>query len=148
MKIERTDSLHPIRPAAKQNAPESEGVRFKDILHEAVSSAPGTSQPGMIKPLPPAGAGLALRPIAGRGELLSRADALLGLLDSLQKGLSGPEWTTKDAYAAVRAIEDRADELAPLVERLPQGDPLRDFMNRIVITASVEAIKFRRGDYL
>jgi hypothetical protein len=83
-----------------------------------------------------------------RGELLNRADELLGLLESLQAGISGPGLSVKEAYASLQAIEERAGELAPLVERLPEGDPFRDFMNRIAITASVEAIKFRRGDYL
>jgi hypothetical protein len=79
---------------------------------------------------------------------LNRADELLGLLESLQARITGSGLSLTEAYASVRAIEDRADELAPLVEQLPEGDPFRDFMNRVVITASVEAIKFRRGDYL
>ena len=48
----------------------------------------------------------------------------------------------------MKAIEDRADELTPYIENLPEDDDFRDFLNRLVITASVEAIKFRRGDTL
>ena len=77
----------------------------------------------------------------------ARADELIGLLEFMQGGISGSGLPVKDACASVRAIEDGADALAHLVDRLPEGDPFRDIMNRIVITASVEAIKFRRGDY-
>lgn len=148
MKIHRTDSRSPLQPAAKPSAPEPAATRFRDVLREAMAEAPGVSRPGGIPSIPPAGTGIGYVSAAGRDELLSRADALLGLLESLQKGLSGHGLLLKDAYASVRAIEDRADELAPLVEQLPEGDALRDCMNRIVIAASVEAIKFRRGDYL
>ena len=147
MKIHRTDNLHPPQPGAVRTAPEPAGTRFQDVLRDAVSAAPGLTVPGSIGNLPPAGAGMGHVAVGGREELLSRADELIGLLESLQGGISGPGLPVKDACASVRAIEDGADALAPLVERLPEGDPFRDFMNRIVITASVEAIKFRRGDY-
>mgnify|MGYP000900040320 FL=1 len=147
MKIQRTDHRHPLEPGAKPGAPEAAGTRFRDILREAVAEAPGLSKPGIVGNIPPAGTGLGHVRVAGRDELLSRADELLGILESLQNALSGPGLPLQDAYASVRAIEDRADELAPLVDRLPEGDALRDCVNRIVITATVEAIKFRRGDY-
>lgn len=147
MKIERTDNLHPLMPGATKPAPEPAGTRFQDVLRDAVSAAPGLTVPGAIGNLPSAGAGMGLVAVGGRGELLSRADELIGLLEFLQGGISGSGLPVKDACASVRAIEDGADALAHLVERLPEGDPFRDIMNRIVITASVEAIKFRRGDY-
>ena len=62
--------------------------------------------------------------------------------------MAGPGLPLSEACASVRAIEDRADEIEPIIERLPEGSAIRNFMSRIVITASVEAIKFRRGDYL
>lgn len=147
MKIQRTEHGHPLEPGAKPGAPEPAGTRFRDVLREAVAEAPGLSKPGIVRNIPPAGTGPVHVRVAGRDELLSRADELLGILESLQNALSGPGLPLQDAYASVRAIEDRADELAPLVDRLPEGDALRDCVNRIVITATVEAIKFRRGDY-
>ncbi len=148
MKIQRTDNLPSLRTGAKPCAPDSAGTAFREVLRKAVSESPGTVRSGVVRGIPPAGEGVAFARPGERGELLNRADELLGLLETLQEGISGPGLSVTEAYASVRAIEDRADELAPLVERLPEGDPFRDFMNRVVITASVEAIKFRRGDYL
>ena len=147
MKIHRTDNLHPPRPDTARTAPESAGTAFREVLRKAVSESPGTARSGVVRGIPPAGTGVAFARPGERGEILNRADELLGLLESLHAGISGPGLSVKEAYASVRALEDRADELAPLIERLPEGDPFRDFMNRIVITASVEAIKFRRGAY-
>lgn len=148
MKIHRTDNQHPLQPGAKPGVPEPAGSPFREVLRVAVTASPGTSKPATVQGIPPAGTGMGFRVIEGREDFLTRADELLGLLESLQKGIAGPGLPPRDAYASVRTIEDRADELATLVERLPAGDPFRDFMNRVVITASVEAIKFRRGDYL
>ena len=148
MKIHRIDNLPPSRPGAARTAPEHAGDRFREVLRDALSPAPGVREPGIAHAIPPAGTGAGIRVIGVREELLSRADELVGLLESLLGGISGTGLSLKDAYTSVRAIEDRADELAPLVERLPEGDPFRECMNRIVITASVEAIKFRRGDNL
>lgn len=148
MKIERTDNLQPLQPADKNKNPGMTGERFHDVLLETVSATPGLSQPKTLQNLPPAGGFAGFIPNPGREELLGRADQLLVLLESLQKNLSGPGLPLKDAYASMKAIEDRADELTPLLEGLPEGNDFRDFLNRLVITASVEAIKFRRGDYL
>jgi hypothetical protein len=148
MKIERPDNPHPLQPADRKKSPGPVGERFRDVLQEAVSTTPGISQPGNLQNLPPAGGLAGFVPHPGRKELVGRADQLLALLESLQKNLSGPAMPLKEAYDSMKAIEDRADELTPLMESLPEGDDFRDFLNRLVITASVEAIKFRRGDYL
>ncbi len=87
-------------------------------------------------------------PTADRTMLVGRADQLLGLLESYRQKMSSSGLPIQDAYVSMKAIEDQADELAPFIESLPEGDDFRDFLNRLVITASVEAIKFRRGDYL
>jgi hypothetical protein len=148
MKIERPDNLQPLQPADKKKNPGVTGERFRDVLQETVSATSGLPQPSPLQTLPPAGGYAGFIPNPGREELVGRADQLLVLLESLQKNLSGPGLSLKEAYDSMKAIEDGADELTPLIETLPEGDDFRDFLNRLVITASVEAIKFRRGDYL
>jgi len=148
MKIERTDSLQQPQPAGKKKTANPTGERFGDILEKTVSESRGTTRPRTIGSLPPAGGIAGFIPVAGKKDLVGRADQLLDLLEAYQKKISGPGLPLQDAYISMKAIEDRADELTPYVESLPEGDDLRDFLNRLVITASVEAIKFRRGDYL
>ncbi len=148
MKIERSDNLkHPV-PGGKKPAPASAGERFVDILQNTVSEVMATSPSKTIQTLPPAGTLAGFIPSADRKELVGRADQLLDLLDSYRRRLENPRLPMKEAYTSMKAIEDRADELTPYIEVLPEDDDFRTFLNRLVITASVEAIKFRRGDYL
>ena len=148
MKIERTDSLQTAPGGGKKKASNTTGERFGDILQQTVQSS-SSANPVLAVTAPPFAAGAVGRfPAAGRKELIGRADQLLELLEMCRSRLSSPEVSVQEAYASMKAVEDSADELTPFVESLPEGDDFRDFLNRLVITASVEAIKFRRGDYL
>ena len=148
MKIERTDNLkHPV-PGEMRPTPATAGERFGDILQNAVAGVTATTRTGTLQAVPPAGVLAGFIPYADRKELVGRADQLLNLLESYQRKLENPRLPTKEAYTSMKAIEDQADELTPYIESLPEDDEFRDFLNRLVITASVEALKFRRGDYL
>lgn len=148
MKIERTDSLQSPPGGGKQKSPNTAGERFGDILQQTLQSS-SSANPVLAVTASPFAAGAVGRfPAAGRKELIGRADQLLELLEMCRSRLSSPAVTVQEAYASMKAVEDSADELTPFVESLPEGDEFRDFLNRLVITASVEAIKFRRGDYL
>jgi hypothetical protein len=148
MKIERTDSLQHPPPGGKKKNADQMGERFGDILEQTISRSMSASAPGPLQSLPPAGGIAVFIPAADKKELVGRADRLLDLLESYQERISGSGLPLQDAYISMKAIEDRADELSPYIENLPEDDDFRDFLNRLVITASVEAIKFRRGDYL
>lgn len=148
MKIERTDSLqHPVPGGKKKNASPTR-ERFSDILQHNVNGASAALQSKTIQSMPPPAGLFGFIPAADKTELIGRADQLLNLLESYQKKLESPGIPVKEAYTSMKAIEDRADELTPYIESLPKGDTFREFLNRLVITASVEALKFRRGDYL
>jgi hypothetical protein len=148
MKIERTDNLkHPV-PGGKKPTPGATGERFGEILQNTVSGVMAATEPRTLQDIPPAGGFAGFIPSADRKDLAGRADQLLNLLESYQKKLENPGTQVKEAYSSMKAIEDQADELTPYIESLPENDEFRDFLNRLVITASVEAIKFRRGDYL
>jgi len=148
MKIERTDSLQHPQPGGKKKNADPTGERFGDILEKTISKTVSTSQTGPLQSLPPIGGIAGFIPAADKKDLVGRADQLLDLLESYQKSISSTGLPLQDAYRSMKAIEDRADELTSYIENLPEDDHFRDFLNRLVIMASVEAIKFRRGDTL
>jgi len=148
MKIERTDNLKQPPPGRKKPIPATTGERFSDILQNTVSGITASTQTKTLQGIPPAGVLAGFIPPTERKELVGRADQLLNLLESYQKKLENPGTPMKEAYTSMKAIEDQADELTPYIEALPENDEFRNFLNRLVIMASVEAIKFRRGDYL
>jgi hypothetical protein len=148
MKIERKDN-HPLtQQGGKKNTPNPAGERFGDVLQNTLSGVPATPRSSAPQALPPAGGLAGFIATADRKEIVGRADQLLHRLESYQKDLESPGVAMREAYTSMKDIEDRADELSSYIETLPEGDEFRDFLNRLVITASVEAIKFRRGDYL
>jgi hypothetical protein len=45
-------------------------------------------------------------------------------------------------------MEMENQELIPMMESLPDGDGLKDILNRLLVSSTVEVIKFNRGDYI
>ena len=148
MKIESTDNLPSTATAGRKNKAARKGEQFGRVLEKTLSQAASAEKPGSLQGLPPAGGFAGYIPAPDRKMLVGRADRLLELLESYRQKMTSSGLPIQDAYHSMKAIEDRADELAPFIESLPEGDDFRDFLNRLIITASVEAIKFRRGDYL
>jgi len=80
------------------------------------------------------------------GAALRQADKILVLMDNYSKALGDPQRTLKSVEPILEQIQDE-------VKRLP-ADPAQNntgvgnIINDIAVMASVEAIKFHRGDYV
>jgi hypothetical protein len=137
----RVHADKPARPAVP-----SPGA-FGDILKEKLASAPGTAASGI-------GLGLVeptqLQPVAEApaNRLVGRVERYLDLLDDYRQQLADPRVSLKGLDAMVREMEAGKDALAPALGSLPESDGIKDILNRTLVTASLEIIKFRRGDYL
>ena len=122
---------------------------FGDILKEQLAAAPGAATSG-------SGIGLGLvAPTqlqsvaqAPANRLDGRVERYLDLLDDYRRKLADPRVSLKGLDAMVAEMEAGKDALAPALGSLPEGDGIKDILNRTLVTASLEIIKFRRGDYL
>jgi hypothetical protein len=131
----------PGQPAASM--PRGFGEILQKTLNEATPAEPagasaGASvsilfQPAMPLPDPP---------------VMPRVEGFLNLLDNYQRQLADPRVSLKGLDPAVQAMEHGRDTLTPLLDTLPEGDRLKDVLNRALVTAELEIIRFRRGDYL
>jgi len=83
-----------------------------------------------------------------KAQSVERVEQFLNILEDYQKKLGDTNSTLKGFYSLVSKMESEAAKLKPLLDSLPDGDRLKDLLNRAVVTATVEAIKFNRGDYL
>jgi hypothetical protein len=54
----------------------------------------------------------------------------------------------KTLETTVKKLEGERDLLAPVADKLPDGDALKTIVNQSLVAASVEIFKFHRGDYL
>lgn len=79
---------------------------------------------------------------------LSRVEEFLDLLDGYRQKLGDPRVSLKGLDPLLREIQIQAGRLEPLGEALPLGDGLKDVIQRTLVEASVEVMRFRRGDYL
>jgi hypothetical protein len=48
----------------------------------------------------------------------------------------------------IKTIEKEKEQLSSVMESLPNEDALKDIVNRTLITASLEVMKYNRGDYI
>jgi len=145
---------HNILPGTEQQKTgagrRATGNEFHDILQEKISTS---SKPeGRTMTLPPVQhiPTMQFDPILNidKAQSVERVEQFLNILEDYQKKLGDTNSTLKGFYSLVSKMESEAAKLKPLLDSLPDGDRLKDLLNRAVVTATVEAIKFNRGDYL
>ncbi|HAR95472.1 MAG TPA: hypothetical protein DCR97_05855 [Deltaproteobacteria bacterium] len=145
MKI-TTDGIAVGNQAQNARQAEKTSQRFADILTKAENGQPASvdktspSQPlFQISPV-------LLDPIHGDG-LLQRLDKSLGLLESYQARLSDPTIPVHELQPDIDRLEEQNNQLQSDLANLPDGHPVKDLLNRSVVTMTVEIEKFRRGDF-
>jgi hypothetical protein len=122
-------------------------VAFGDLLKKTLEqAAPQGGAPGTAGQPPAAAAQAALGADSARA--VHRLDAFLDLLDGYREKLADPRVSLKRLDAVVKRMDQGRADLESLARSLPEEDGLRDIVNHSLVTASLEIIKFRRGDYL
>ncbi|UCF93760.1 MAG: hypothetical protein JSW39_06275, partial [Desulfobacterales bacterium] len=79
---------------------------------------------------------------------LDRVENFLNLLDEYCQMLGDPRKTLKDIQPLVASMTRAKEDLTPLLHTLPDGHGIKDILNQTLVTASLEIIKFNRGDYI
>ncbi len=79
--------------------------------------------------------------------ILERVEKLLDTLEEYQRNLGDTKTPTESLQALVNHMEEQNQSLAAVLVTLPDGDTLKDILNRVLITSVVEVEKFKRGDY-
>ncbi|MBN1828584.1 MAG: hypothetical protein JW884_05500 [Deltaproteobacteria bacterium] len=119
---------------------------FAGILQKSIEKINSTCQGH--EPLPQSVFPLAVLHTTGTPELaLKKSENLLELLERYDALLNDPGVPLKDIYPTISAMEESCDEIAPLLTSLEDTHPLRPIVNELLVIASIETIKFNRGDY-
>ncbi len=126
------------------------GEGFQDILNETMGQAPAKAgQSAAPPPLSNLGSirfDLASEP--DTKQTLVRMDRFLRLLETYQTQMDDPRVSLKETSTVVSQMEQQIPELLPILDTLPEGSGIKDLLNRLLVTSTVETIKFNRGDYL
>jgi hypothetical protein len=121
---------------------------FARVLDKAVHRGCDSTNPAG-KSLPAegiVGSTACVSAISGDHVAITRASHMLDLLETYAKALGDPHRTLKSIEPMVHQIHD---ELQELKANMPAKDAgLVKLVDDIAVTATVETLKFQRGDYV
>ena len=151
MKIDGNDEIAKTGYTAKtpKNEKASE-ADFKNILKDSLENS--TKVPIEVQPTPLLDPVSAIRfnPISVEDKIntVGRLEHLLNLLENYRQQLENPNVTLRTLEPIMNSIAREKDELSSKLDSMPNEDGLKDILNQTLITASLEVIKFNRGDYI
>ena len=151
MKIDNNDPiLKNLFPETKINPKPPADKEFGTILKESVGNlkkeVTGPRQTNFINPLN--GVQMSTSSSFDKQFALDRIENLIGLLDQYRHKLADPDITLKNIDPIIRQIDQETENLAPVLDSLPEGEEIKDLINQTLVTASLEVVKFHRGDYI
>jgi hypothetical protein len=145
MKI-TTDGIVAANQAQNSTQREKTSGRFEEILTDIAKKA--TTSPDKTSASQPAFqvAPVFLDPI-NNDDLLQRLDGSLALLESYQSRLGDPAVPIHELQPDVDKLEHEQNSLHSKLMSLSDDHPVKDLLNRSVVTMAVEVAKYRRGDF-
>jgi hypothetical protein len=151
MKIYGNDEI--LKNGYSSKTPKNEQTTdtdFKNILKESVEKS--TEKPSEIQPttlLDPISA-IRFNPLSPQDKniTIERVENLLNLLENYRQQLKNPNVTLRTIEPLMNTIADEKDQLSAKLDSIPNEDGLKAILNQTLIAASLEVIKFNRGDYI
>lgn len=151
MKIHGNDEILKNHYADKTQKNESkQPAEFERILKESVeNSTPNPAKTQSTDQMRPVSAvRLNMLSRQDTSGTVKRVDNLLNLLDRYRQQLANPRVTLRTIEPVMNKIAKEKEQLSATLDSLPNADGLKDILNQTLITATLEIIKFNRGDYI
>jgi hypothetical protein len=120
------------------------GNGFGGILKQAVEQTPTVGQ--VSAPATSIALGSVIP--TTNDSLTGRLEGFFDLLEGYCQKLSNPRVSLKGLASSIQQLEEGRDALIRMNEATPADDGLTDVLNQTLITAELEIMRFRRGDYL
>lgn len=139
-----------LQPSQPREVKDTGGGGFQETLQKTLQARPGP---------PPASTGAAalgeIRPVLmptienSSGKLVEDTGRLIDLLDAYAQQLADPAKSLRQIAPLVAEIQTQAERLTAAAGTEPHPHPeLQTLAARSAVAASVEVIRFRRGDYV
>jgi len=150
MKIVKNENLESVDVKKDLKGNMLSGVKFDDILQEAIKSASISKNKSIGSPPVCSMSDVPFGIISHteKTPLIERVEGFLDIFEDYQRRLGDSHVSVKDLYPFITRLEDETKNLVPFLSSLPEGDEVRDIINRILINTTVEIARFQRGDYL
>jgi hypothetical protein len=140
-------------PASPRYGPDpgrADAKDFDTVLRETAERPSQTASETQVNPAAPCatvtGCHPTIRPDTGL--VMERVGELLDTLDVYRQKLADARYTVRDMYPDIEQFSRQSRDLMPVLDSLPESDGLKDVVNQTVMTATLEAIRFYRGDYV
>jgi hypothetical protein len=151
MKINVTPQLRPD-PQVPQNRRKATptDADFQTILKQTVGCSTAEKQATRVAhPFGPQSVQPIVKPEAETAlSMADRIDRLVDRLENYRLKLADPQSSLKSIQPLLNDLAASSEKLAPKLEHLDEGDPLKDILNRSLVMVSLEITRFNRGDYL
>ena len=154
MKVTGNNEILPGILTEKQSkSTQSPAEGFDAILKEKIETstkAASSEATAFLNPIPPIHNLTISQPISPPDKeiTIGRVESLLDLLDDYRQKLADPQVTLKEIDALVGRISGEKENLTATLGSMEKGEQLQDILNQTLVTASLEIMKFRRGDYI
>jgi prefoldin subunit 5 len=86
--------------------------------------------------------------VAGSTNVERSIESTIDRLDEMERLLGDSTVTPKTVGQVIDQLTDQTEALRQTIEALPEGHPLQELGNEVTVLATVESIKWNRGDYL
>jgi hypothetical protein len=150
MKITPNEILTNLHNTKRSQSFNTSGQKFDEILRQQISNQASqtgqTTQPPAVQPFSPLNVSMISN--GDRHKNIEQVERFLDIIETYQKQLSNPSANLRDLNTLVSMMQEETINVMPILDSLPDGNALKDVINRAVVTSTVEMIKFNRGDYL
>jgi len=151
MKIEHNENIQKcLYPGVNSKNDKTQGADFNAVLKNEVEKSSNVisqnqKMPSMsnISPIQPN----MLSPTQN-SSIIERTENLLNILDEYQEKLRDPDISLKEIDPIIKQMEKEKENLTPVLDSIVEDDGLKDVLNQVLVTSSLETIKFNRGDYV
>jgi len=149
MEIQRvTGRIHPTQVAGQGKV--KSDITFAEILDRATDAVHPEAAPREARCCgTPVARDASCKVSHVDRQTLQHASKVLDVLEEYAQALENPQITLKSVEPIVLRIQQELKGLdVRSMTHLGQRDELAELVNHIAVTASVEAFKFQRGDYV
>lgn len=156
MKVTRTSDVgtpEAVEGARRPVKPEGEfGRVFQEELNQFASGAQQVTRPDAgtapLETAPIAPFALGQIRVSESSTVERAIDSTMDRLDQVGRLLGDITVTPRTVNQAIDQLSTQAEQLRQAVQTLPAEHPLQQIGNEVSVLATVESIKWKRGDYL
>ncbi len=151
MKIEHNENIQKsLFPGVNSKNDKTQGADFKAVLKNEVEKSSNTISQNQKMPSINNISPIQLNMLSStqNSSIIERIENLLNILDEYQEKLKDPNFSLREIEPVIKQMEKEKENIVPVLDSIAEDDGLKNVLNHVLVTSSLETIKFNRGDYV